>query len=127
MLASQLFPWVTPWKNINTENFVIRGTNLKGHMPLCWISFNLSDTFKTRRWTRSSNHFVLLFPGEKKRTTNYFLCDVLDHGWYEFQLKYWSLCFGFWLVIAVFVLLFWGLYKNQRKKKFLNSVSHFPL
>ena len=32
-----------------------------------------------------------LFPGEKKwDPTNHF-----NHGWYEFQLKYWNLCFDF--------------------------------
>ena len=27
--------------------------------------------------------------------TNYSLYGIFDQGWYEFQLKYWRLCFGF--------------------------------
>ena len=26
---------------------------------------------------------------------HYFLYGAFDQGWYEFQLKYWRLCFGF--------------------------------
>ena len=36
-----------PWRRINTENSVIRGSNLKVHKPPYWISVYLSDTFKT--------------------------------------------------------------------------------
>ena len=34
---------------------------------------------------------------ERKRwgSTNYFLYGVFDHGWYEFQLKCWCVCYFF--------------------------------
>ena len=48
-------------------------------------------------WSRTSDAFAWLSPGEKKMDpTNYFLYvfdGVFDRGWYEFQLKYWCLCF----------------------------------
>ena len=48
------------------------------------------------RWSRTSIPFVWLSPGEKRwDPINYFFYGVFDHGWYEFQLKYWQLCFGF--------------------------------
>ena len=37
-----------PWMGINTENFVIKGSNLNGQKSPFWISFNFSDSFKTQ-------------------------------------------------------------------------------
>ena len=87
----QLFPGAIPWRSTNTENSHIRGSNLKGHK-----SVSTSVIASRRRWSRTSNPFARLSPGEKKWSpTNYFLYGVFDHGWYEFQLKYWWLYFGF--------------------------------
>ena len=96
-------PVAMPIKGINTENSVIRRSNSKGWKPLSWISVNLGDTFNTqmnqdkqsfcvtpgqKRWKRS--------PGQKRYgPTSYFLYGVFDPGWYNFQLKYWWLYFGF--------------------------------
>ena len=40
--------FLVPWRDINTENSVIRGSPLKEHKSLFWISVNLSDIFKTQ-------------------------------------------------------------------------------
>ena len=48
MPPRQLFSGAMLWRDINTKNSVIRGSNLKEHKPLFRISVNLSDTFKAQ-------------------------------------------------------------------------------
>ena len=88
----QLFSGAIPWRGINIENSVIRGSKLKGHKPLFWISVNLQVPDEAGKVILLSDYLQ-----EKKSwsPTNYFLYGVFDHGWYDFQLKCWQLCFGF--------------------------------
>ena len=83
------------WRGINTENSVIRESNLKEHKPTFWISVNLWHL----QHPDEEGQAILLcgYLQERKRwrQTNYFSYGVFGHGWYEFQLKYWRLCFGF--------------------------------
>ena len=52
--------------------------------PLCFISnVHVHFTHSTIKVSKYYYFFISL------------LCGIFDHGWYEFQLKYWSLCFGF--------------------------------
>ena len=44
---SHLFLGAIPWRGINTENSVIRESNLKGYKLLFYICVNLCDTFNT--------------------------------------------------------------------------------
>ena len=121
-----------------TENSISRGSNLKGHKPLCWISVNLSDTFKTQMKQKKHSFCVAISRKEKDGgPINYFLYDVFDHGWYGFQLKYWWL----FLVSAKFrcqillkgisdgtnMVIYHVLTIKKSEKKFLNSVSRFAL
>ena len=52
-------------QNINTEDYVIRGSNLKGHKPPFWISVNLSDTFKTQMKQDKQSFCVTISRREK--------------------------------------------------------------
>ena len=75
---------------------------------------------------------------KKKGPTNVFLYAVFDHGWYDFQLKYWCFCFGF-CRIQVTDPASRDLWCEQhwhvsccnpwkiKGKKFLNLISHLPL
>ena len=59
------------------------------------ISVNLSDTFKTRMKQDKLSFCVTISRREKdgaQEITSY-MYGVFDHGWYEFQLKYWRLFF----------------------------------
>ena len=94
MPPSQLFPSAMPWRGINTENSVIRGSNLKGHQSHFWIGVNLSGTFKCYM-KQGKRSFCVTMMGKRWDPTNYFLYNVFHQGWYEFQLKYRRLCFGF--------------------------------
>lgn len=53
---------------INTDNIVIKGSNLEGHKSSFWIGFNLSNTFKA--WMKQSKHSfcVTISRREKART-----------------------------------------------------------
>ena len=54
-----------PWRGINKDNSVIRGSNLKGHKPPFWISVILSDTFKTQMKQEKESFCVTISRGEK--------------------------------------------------------------
>ena len=54
-----------PWRDINTENFVTRRSNLKGHKPHFSISVNLSDTFKTQMKQEKQSFCVIISRKEK--------------------------------------------------------------
>ena len=90
-----------------------------------------SVTSSRPRWIRTRNPFVW-------NPTNYFLYDVFDQGWYEFQIKYWRLCFGFCkMEVADSVSRDFDFSKivryhavaiqNSERKKFHNSASYFFL
>ena len=94
-----MFPGAIPGKGINTENSVIRGSGVARTQTLlfdqCQPQWYLQDP-------NEAGQAILLcgYLHERKRwsPTNYFLYvfdGVLDHGWYEFQLKYWSFWGGF--------------------------------
>ena len=94
--SSPAVPSCYLWRGINTDNSVIRGSNLKGHKPSFWICVNLSDTFKTQM--KQGNQSLLCdYFNERKRwvSTKNFLYGVFDHDWYDFGLKYWCLCIFF--------------------------------
>ena len=96
MPPKQLFPGAMCRKGINTENSVIRGSILKEQEPPFWISVNLSDTFQTLMKQDKQSFRVAISKRENRGgPTNCFSCGVFDNDWYELQLKYWSLCFGF--------------------------------
>ena len=97
MPLSQLFPGAIIWRGINTENSVIRGSGVTlkdinppfGSVPTSVIPWRPGCS-------RTSDSFVWLQKRKRWAATNYFLYvfdDVFDHGSYEFQLKYWCLCF----------------------------------
>ena len=65
MSHSLLFPGVMTWRDIHTENSVIREINLKEHKPLFWVSVNLSDIFKIRMKQDNQSFFVTMSRGEK--------------------------------------------------------------
>ena len=130
-----------PWRNINTTNSVIRGGSLKGHKPPFWSSVNLSDTFKTQV-KQDKQSFCVTISGEKKMAPNLlFLRWCIWSSiwciwciWYEFQLKYWRLCFGFCKIEVsdsvsrdLWYHQNWHIsccnHWNFREKKFLNSAS----
>ena len=78
--------------DLNTENSVIIGSNLKGHKPPFRISVNLYDTFKIQMKQDKQSFCVTISRREKDGAQPIiFLYAVIDHGWYEFQLKYWRL------------------------------------
>ena len=66
---------------------------------------------------------------------SYYLYGVFDQGWYEFQLKYWHICFGLCKIEApgsvsrdLWCYQNWHLaIENSESKKFLSSASHFFL
>ena len=96
MPPKQLFPVAMCRKGINTENTVIRRSILKEQEPPFWISVNLSDTFQTLMKQDKQSFRVAISKRENRGgPTNYFSRGVFDNDWYELQLKYWSLCFGF--------------------------------
>ena len=98
MLPNQLFPGAIPWRSINTENSVIRGSGVTlKDTNSTFGSVSTSAIPSRPEWSRTSDPFDLQ---ERKRwaQTNHFLHvfdGVFDHGWYEFQLKYWCLCWVF--------------------------------
>ena len=99
MLPIKLLPGAI--RGINTENSVIRGSKVTlkdKKTPFGSVSTSMIPSRPGRSRTRDP--FVGLSPGEKKRwgLINYFsyvFDGVFDHGWCEFQLKYWRLCFFF--------------------------------
>ena len=64
MPPSQLLSGVIP-KGTQTENSIIRGSNLKEHKPPFWISVNLSDTFKTQMKQKKYSLYVTISRREK--------------------------------------------------------------
>ena len=66
---NQLLSGAMSYRGTNTENSLIRESNLEGHKSPFWISVNLSDTFKT--W--ASNPFVWIFLWVRKIGPNTFV------------------------------------------------------
>ena len=98
---SQLLPGAIHWRVINTENSIIRGSGvtLRDTNPFFGSVSTLSLPLRPE-WSRISNPFVRLSPGEKKMGPqliffSHVFDGVFDHSWYTFQLKYWCLCFFF--------------------------------
>ena len=59
-----------------TENSIIRGSNLKGHKPPFWISVNLSDTFKTQMKQKKHSFCVAISRREKDGAQSITSCMV---------------------------------------------------
>ena len=135
---SQLFPGAMPWRSINTDNSVIRGSNLKD-TNLVFGSVSTSVT-PPRVDEAGQAIFLCDYLQERNiwRPTNSFLYGAFDQGWFEFQLKYWRLCFSFCKIEVpdyvsrdLWYHQNWHvLYSNHwkfREKRFPNSASHFLL
>ena len=60
-----MFSSAFSWRGMNTENSVIRGSNLERHNFPFWSVPTLM-TPSNPGWSRTSNHFVQLYPEEKK-------------------------------------------------------------
>ena len=87
----QLFPGAIPWGAWRQRTLLLEGVNLKDTS----LPFGLMSTFRSQM-KQDEHPYVLLFQERKSWSpTNYFLSGVFDHGWYEFHLKCWWLCFGF--------------------------------
>ena len=59
-----------------TENSIIRGSNLKGQKPPFWISVNLSDTFKTQMKQKKHSFCMSISRREKDGTQSIISCMV---------------------------------------------------
>ena len=66
------------------------------------ISLNISDTFKAQM--KQDKQSCEKKVRERCSPTNCFLYGVFDHGWYDFQLKYW--CFHFLFIFFFVVVIF---------------------
>ena len=60
-----MFSSAFSWRGMNTENSLIRGSNLERHNFPFWSVPTLM-TPSNPGWSRTSNHFVQLYPEEKK-------------------------------------------------------------
>ena len=60
-----MFPGAMAERGANTQNSVIRGSNLKEHKPLFCISINVSDTFKTHM--KQNNHSFCVTVSRKEK------------------------------------------------------------
>ena len=84
-----------PWRGTNTENFVIGGSNHKGCKSSFLDQYQLQRHLQDlKKWGQA---FLLCdyFQEKKNGGQSVNLCSVFNHGWHEFQLKYWYLCFVF--------------------------------
>ena len=75
------------------QRTLIRGSNHKGHKPPFSISVNLrylQDQMKQKK-----HSFCVTISRRGKDGIQSIISFVLDHDWYEFQLKYWWLFLGF--------------------------------
>ena len=94
--TSQLILVFIPWRHIRTENTVIGRSNFKGHKRQPQRQLQRQPSGQER--SKTSNPFVWLSAWGKKRwspSNMNILCDAFGHSWFEFQLKYYSPCFGF--------------------------------
>ena len=57
-----------PWRGIDTENSVIRGSNRKRRKPPFWIISNLSEIFKNYMKQEKQSFCVTIIKREKDRT-----------------------------------------------------------
>ena len=75
---------------------------LKGAKTQRTHSLNISDTFKTQM--KQDKQSCEKKVRERWDPTNCFLYGVFDHGWYDFQLKYWYFYFLFiyFFVVVIF-------------------------
>ena len=77
-------------RTLSLEGVTLKDTNL----PFGSVSTSVIPS--RPRWSRKSIPFVWNLQERKRRSPiSYFLNGVFDHGWYEFQLKWWWLFFGF--------------------------------
>ena len=107
--------------HLRDTNLPLKDTNLS-------FGSVLTSVIPSRpRWNRTGNPFVWLLQQRKRWSlTNYFLYGIFDHGWYEFQLKYWCLSLLFFLQNSRAWSCFEGslmppvtIKKSERKKSFL--------
>ena len=97
MPSMQLLSGVMVWRGINTENSknsTIRRGNLKGHKPLLWISFSLSDTVKTPMKLDKQSFCATISRWEKdggQPLIFYVVCLIVVD---MISVKYWSLYLG---------------------------------
>ena len=123
-----------------TENSIIRGSNLKGHKPPSWMSVNLSDTFKAQMKQKKHSFCVTISRREK--------------GWAQSIISLWGIWSSLtWVSVKILMTLFWFLqnsgtrscfrgslmaptwsyisscsnHRKTREKKLFNSVSPFAL
>ena len=88
----QLFSGAISWRGTSRE-LSLKGVTLKD-TNLHFVSVSTSDTFKTQMKQKKHSFRVTIARREKDGTQS-IISFVLDHGWYEFQLKYWWLFLGF--------------------------------
>ena len=120
-------------RTLSLEGSILKETNLP------FESGSTSVIPSRPRWNRKSISFVWLLQERKScGPTSCFLYGVFDHGWYEFQLKYWWFCFGFCRIQVPDPAsrdLWWhqhGHISNCNhwksvRKKFFNTFSRFTL
>ena len=60
MPPSQPISGTMPWLDLNTENSVLRESNLNGPKPPFWIIVNLSYTFKNQMNHEKQSFFVTI-------------------------------------------------------------------
>ena len=89
----KLFPGAIPWRGINTEKYVIRGSGViwnDTNPPLGSVSASVIPS--RPGWSRTSDPFVCLQTRKRWGPNNYSLYifdGVFGRDWYEFQLKCW--------------------------------------
>ena len=81
-----------PWRGTSRE-LSLEGVTLKDTNLLSW-SVPTSDIFKTQMKQKKHSFRVSISRREKDGTQST-ISFVLDHVWFEFQLKYWWLFLGF--------------------------------
>ena len=90
-----------PWISINTENFIIRGSNLERHKPsflhLCQFQWRNQSLDEARRVSSLS---VSHQDRKKWVRANYVLSNVFALGWSEIPIKCKYLCFGLYKIQA---------------------------
>ena len=98
-------------------------------------SFPLKFSRKLRIWSHLLMKYLMEKFSELFVKVNYFLYGVFGQVWYEFQLKYWHLRFGFRKIEVpdsvsrdLWCYQNWHVaIENSESKKFLNSAWHFFL
>ena len=92
-------PTIT-WRDINTKNSAISGSNLKEHKPPFWISVDLSDTLKSQMKHGKKS------PRQKKIELNQFFLIRCIWSWM------------IWVSVKILMTLFWFLQNTSARSRF---------